>query len=91
MKKLELAVGKEFEGFIVTKINNGYEDSLYIFMVDFKNIDTGKIYTICVNNYDDSEKYYHCEIFKGGEFKILKESASLYRLALNLKVQLLNI
>lgn len=90
MKKLESAIGRNFEGFTVTRINKGYENS-YLFMVDFKQISTGRKFTICVTNYDDNDKYYHCEIFKGSKFKLLKDGASLYRLALNLKVQLLEI
>lgn len=88
MKKLELAVGKVFEGFEIARINKGYEGS-YLFMVDFKQVNTGNKFTICVNDYDANDKFYYCEIFRGGEFKMLKESASLYRLALNLKVQLI--
>lgn len=90
MTRLELAVGKVFEGFEIVRINKGYESS-YIFMVDFKQVSTDKKYTVCVNDYDVEDKFYYCEIFKGGEFKLLKESASLKRLALNLKVQLLEI
>lgn len=88
MKKLESAVGKKFEGFVVTRINKGYEDS-YLFMIELQEISTNRKYTICVNDSDSSDKYYYCEIFRGGEFKLLKETASLYRMALNLKVQLI--
>lgn len=88
MKNLQMAIGKTFEGFVVTRINEGYEGS-YLFMIELQEINTNRKYTVCVNDSDSADKYYHCEIFRGGEFKLLKESASLYRLALNLKVQLI--
>ena len=90
MKKLQMAVGRSFGDFVVVRINMGYEGS-YLFMVELEEVNTGSVYTICVNDYDTNDKYYYCEIFKGGEFKLLKDGASLYRLALNLKVQLLEI
>lgn len=90
MKKLQMAVGKNFGDFTVVRVNTGYEGS-YLFMIDFEDINTGRVYTVCVTDYDKTDKYYYCEIFKGGEFKLLKDGASLYRLALNLKVQLLEI
>lgn len=88
MTRLELTVGRNFGDFTVVRVNTGYEGS-YLFMIDFEDINTGRVYTVCVNDRDTEDKYYYCEIFKGGEFKLLKESASLYRLALNLKVQLI--
>lgn len=90
MKKLESAVGRSFGDFTVVRVNPGYEGS-YLFMIDFEEVNTGKVYTICVSDRDNSDKYYYCEIFRGGEFKLLKDGASLYRLALNLKVHLLEI
>ena len=90
MKKLTAAIGRNFGDFTVVRINEGYEGS-YLFMVELEEVNTGRIYTICVNDRDTNDKYYYCEIFKGGEFKLLKDGASLYRLALNLKVQLLEI
>ena len=88
MKNLTMALGRNFGDFTVVRVNPGYEGS-YLFMIDLEEVNTGRVYTICVNDRDTNDKYYYCEIFRGGEFKLLKESASLYRLALNLKVQLI--
>lgn len=90
MKNLTMALGRNFGDFTVVRVNPGYEGS-YLFMIDLEEVNTGRVYTICVNDRDANDKYYYCEIFKGCEFKLLKETASLYRLALNLKVQLLEI
>ena len=88
MKNLTAAIGRSFGDFVVVRIDEGYKGS-YLFMVELEEVNTGRVYTIYVNDRDTNDKYYYCEIFRGGEFKLLKESASLYRLALNLKVQLI--